>query len=300
MGSAIDGLRHGVFDYLQKGDLDIPRLARAVSEAGERARLTRENRELLTRLQESNRLLKALHDVAAGIAGEPHLDRVLDKLMIAARILCHAAAGRVLLFGRTSGGDLFVTTGAGAGADALRGARLRPDESIAALVALENQAVVVSRRASTRAIPPASTRCRRSVPASSALRCATARSSAPSAWPGPRRASSAPRIATCSPSWRARRRWASTTRSTTSARSTSSPIPPTCSSRSSTAWTPSTRATRGRSPAWPTWSRGGSGWETPSGATSTSGPCCTTSARSASTRASSGPRSSTRRSSGAR
>ena len=145
MGSAIDGLRHGVFDYLQKGDLDIPRLARAVSEAGERARLTRENRDLLTRLQESNRLLKALHDVAAGIAGEPHLDRVLDKLMIAARILCHAAAGRVLLFGRTSGDDLFVTTGAGAGADALRGARLRPDESIAALVALENQAVVVSR-----------------------------------------------------------------------------------------------------------------------------------------------------------
>src|SRR5947208_2034695 len=55
------------------------------------------------------------------------------------------AAGRVLPFGRTSGDGLFVTTGAGAGADALRGARLRPDESIAALVALENQAVVVSR-----------------------------------------------------------------------------------------------------------------------------------------------------------
>jgi putative nucleotidyltransferase with HDIG domain len=145
MGSAIDGLRHGVFDYLQKGDLDIPRLARSVTEAGERSRLIRENHELLTRLQESNRLLKALHDVAAGIAGEPHVDRVLDKLMIAARILCHAAAGRVLLFGRRPGDDLFVTTGAGAGADALRGARLHPDESIAALVARDNQAVVVSR-----------------------------------------------------------------------------------------------------------------------------------------------------------
>jgi len=145
MGSAIDGLRHGIFDYLQKGDLDIPRLARSVSEAGERSRLTRENRELLTRLQESNRLLKALHDVAAGIAGEAHLDRVLDKLMIAARILCHASAGRVLLFDRTPGDDLVVTTGAGAGADALRGARLHPDESIAALVALGNEAVVVPR-----------------------------------------------------------------------------------------------------------------------------------------------------------
>ena len=145
MGSAIDGLRHGVFDYLQKGELDIPRLARSVTEAGERSRLTRENHELLTRLQESNRLLKALHDVAAGIAGEPHVDRVLDKLMIAARILCHASAGRVLLFGRTPGGDLFVAAGAGAGADALRGARLHPDEGITAFVALENQAVVVPR-----------------------------------------------------------------------------------------------------------------------------------------------------------
>jgi putative nucleotidyltransferase with HDIG domain len=145
MGSAIDGLRHGVFDYLQKAEMDIPRLARSVGEAAERSRLTRENRELLTRLQESNRLLKALHDVAAGIAGEAHVDRVLDKLMIAARILCHAAAGRVLLFGRPSGDDLVVTTGAGAGAEALRGARLRPEESIAALVARENQAMVVAR-----------------------------------------------------------------------------------------------------------------------------------------------------------
>jgi len=145
MSSVIDGLRHGVFDYLQKGELDVPRLARAVSEAGERSRLTRENRELLTRLQESNRLLKALHDVAAGIAGEPHVDRVLDKLMIAARILCHASAGRVLLFGRTPGDDLSVTAGAGAGADTLRGARLHPDEGITTLVALENKAVVVPR-----------------------------------------------------------------------------------------------------------------------------------------------------------
>src|SRR2546428_1738636 len=105
IGSAIDGLRHGVFDYVQKADLDIPRLARAVSEAGERSRLTRENRELLTRLQETNRLLKALHDVAAGIAGEPHVGRVLDKLMIAARVLCPSTAGRVPFFCRTPAGD---------------------------------------------------------------------------------------------------------------------------------------------------------------------------------------------------
>jgi putative nucleotidyltransferase with HDIG domain len=143
MGSVLDGLRHGVFDYLQKADLDIPRLARAVSEASERSRLTRENHELLTRLQESNRLLKALHDVAAGIAGEPHVDRVLDRLIAAAKILCHASDGRVLLFGRTPGGDLFVVAGAGAGADAVRGARLHPDEGIVTLVTTQNQALVV-------------------------------------------------------------------------------------------------------------------------------------------------------------
>src|SRR2546427_491755 len=91
MGSAIDGLRHGVFDYLQEAEMDIPRLARAVSAAGERSRLTRENRELLTRLQETNRLLKALHDVAAGIAGEPHLDRGLDRLIPAATSPCPAS-----------------------------------------------------------------------------------------------------------------------------------------------------------------------------------------------------------------
>jgi putative nucleotidyltransferase with HDIG domain len=145
MGSAIDGLRHGVFDFLQKGELDIPRLKRSVTEAGERARLTLENRELLIRLQESNRLLKALHDVAAGIAGEPHLDRVLDRLIKAAKILCHASSGRVLLFGRTHGDELMIEAGAGEGADAVRGARLHPDEGIATLAAAENQAIVVPR-----------------------------------------------------------------------------------------------------------------------------------------------------------
>jgi putative nucleotidyltransferase with HDIG domain len=156
MGSAIDGLRHGVFDYLQKGELDIPRLARSVTEAGERSRLTRENRELLTRLQESNRLLKALHDVAAGIAGEPHLDRVLDRLISAARILCHASSGRVLLFRRTPSDDLVIETGVGVGAEAIRGARLNQTEGIAALVAASNEAMVV---ADARAHPRFSKRC---------------------------------------------------------------------------------------------------------------------------------------------
>ena len=143
MDSAIDGLRHGVFDYLQKAQLDVGRLARSVKEAGERSRLVRENRTLLTQLQESNRLLKALHDVAAGIAGEPHLDRVLDRLIAAARTLCHAETGRVLLFRRTHGDDIVIETSAGEGADEVRGARLHPEEGIANLVAQEKKALLV-------------------------------------------------------------------------------------------------------------------------------------------------------------
>jgi putative nucleotidyltransferase with HDIG domain len=143
MDSAIDGLRHGIFDYLQKAQLDAARLARSVTEAGERSRLTRENRTLLTQLQESNRLLKALHDVAAGIAGEPHLDRVLERIIGAAKILCHASVGRVLLFDRTHGDELVIQSGAGEGADSVQGARLHPEEGIATLVAQKDEPLLV-------------------------------------------------------------------------------------------------------------------------------------------------------------
>src|SRR5262245_57970768 len=53
--SAIAGIQHGIFDYLQKDRIDIKRLLRSVGDATDRSRLLRENRSLLTQLQEGNR-----------------------------------------------------------------------------------------------------------------------------------------------------------------------------------------------------------------------------------------------------
>jgi putative nucleotidyltransferase with HDIG domain len=142
MGSAIAGIQHGVFDYLQKSSLDIARLERAVHEATGKSRLVRRNRALFQQTQESNRLLKGLHDIATELAGEAYLDRVLDKLVVAAKAIGRAACGRAVLFGRTHGEGLVIEVGAGDGAEPLRGARLAPEEGLSSLV-LEQDAPVV-------------------------------------------------------------------------------------------------------------------------------------------------------------
>lgn len=141
IGAAIGGIQHGVFDFLQKGSLDISRLERAVQEAAGKSRLRRKNRELVQQLQESNQMLKALHQLSAGLAGEVHPDRVLEKLVSAAKDLCRTATGRAVLFDRTHGDGLVVDVSVGDGADAIRGARLQPQEGIAPL-ALEKDAVI--------------------------------------------------------------------------------------------------------------------------------------------------------------
>ena len=142
MGSAIAGIQHGVFDYLQKSSLDIGRLERAVQEATGKSRLIRRNRALFQQTQESNRLLKGLHDIAAELSGEAYLDRVLDKLVSAARSVCRAAAGRAVLLRRTHGEGLVIEFSAGDGAEQIRGARLHPQEGIGSL-ALEQDAPVL-------------------------------------------------------------------------------------------------------------------------------------------------------------
>lgn len=143
--TAIAGIHHGVFDYLQKGQIQIAKLERSVGQAVEKSRLTRRNRELMSRLEESNRLLKTLHDVSTMLAAEPHLDQLLRRLVAAAKETCGAASGRVLLLERTPGGELVIETGVGDGAEAIRGARLQPGEGIAALAAERNETVVVER-----------------------------------------------------------------------------------------------------------------------------------------------------------
>ena len=49
--SAVAGIRHGIFDYLDKSQLDGSRLDRTVKDAATRSRLARQNRELKARLQ---------------------------------------------------------------------------------------------------------------------------------------------------------------------------------------------------------------------------------------------------------
>jgi putative nucleotidyltransferase with HDIG domain len=142
LGSAIAGIQHGVFDYLQKSSLDIARLERAVHEATGKSRLVRRNRALFQQTQESNRLLKGLHDIATELAGEAYLDRVLDKLVVAAKSVCRATTGRAVLFGRTHGDGLVIEVSVGDGADALRGARLGAQEGLSS-VALEEDAPVM-------------------------------------------------------------------------------------------------------------------------------------------------------------
>ena len=142
MGSAIAGIQHGVFDYLQKSSLDIARLERAVQEATGKSKLVRRNRALFQQTQESNRLLKGLHDVAAELSGEAYLDRVLEKLVAAAKSVCRAAVGRAVLFGPTHGEGVVIETTAGDGADPIRGARLGTQEGLSS-VALEQDATVM-------------------------------------------------------------------------------------------------------------------------------------------------------------
>lgn len=143
MESAIEGIREGIFDYLQKSDIKVARLEKSVSEACEKLRLTRENRELLRRLAESNRLLIMLHEMTAVLTGERHIDRLLEGIVRDARSLLGADVANLVLFQRTAGGELAVATCAGEGMDALQGVRLSPVESIAASVAERDEPVLL-------------------------------------------------------------------------------------------------------------------------------------------------------------
>jgi response regulator RpfG family c-di-GMP phosphodiesterase len=140
--SAIAGIQHGVFDYLQKSAIDIPRLTRTVTAAGHRARLLRENRELLDQLRESNRQLTALHETTSRISAEPHVDRLLSELVTSAKSLCDAAAGRAILFDNSI--DRFVVEQvAGEETGNLRGVRVAAGEGVATRAVERNAAELI-------------------------------------------------------------------------------------------------------------------------------------------------------------
>jgi putative nucleotidyltransferase with HDIG domain len=135
MGTVIEGLQHGICDWVPKGEMDVGRLQRAVEGAAARTRLVRENRALLDRLSESNRLLRALADISAELLGEAYLDRILARLVTAAKELTCASAGRALLFAPSRAETLVVEVAVGDEAETVRGTRLQLGEGIAALVA---------------------------------------------------------------------------------------------------------------------------------------------------------------------
>jgi putative nucleotidyltransferase with HDIG domain len=148
MDSAIAGLQHGIADFLQKATIEAERLCRAVQSAVDKSRLVRQNRELLERLRESNRLLKAVNDLSAEITGEQHLDRLLDRLVASARELCGGVASRAMLFSRShSEEELIVRAAVGDGADAVRGARIPPEVGIAVMCARTQEPLLLERAA---------------------------------------------------------------------------------------------------------------------------------------------------------
>jgi response regulator RpfG family c-di-GMP phosphodiesterase len=143
LDTAVEGIQKGVFDYLEKGDLDAQRLVRSVDGALEKRWLLQRNRELLQRTQETNRLLKALHELSTELAAESHLDRLLDVLLAAARDLVGAERARVMLF--RSLPETVVEVAAGDGADAIRGARLQEGEGLSTLALEKDDALLLER-----------------------------------------------------------------------------------------------------------------------------------------------------------
>jgi putative nucleotidyltransferase with HDIG domain len=144
LDSAIKGIKHRVFDYLEKSSLDITRLGAVIKDATERSRLSRANRELQARIAEMNRRLQALVDVSARLAAEPHQDRLLETLVRAARELMRSEASRALLFARTHGEGWVIEAGAGDGVESVKGARLRAGEGLARAAAESGQPVVTN------------------------------------------------------------------------------------------------------------------------------------------------------------
>jgi putative nucleotidyltransferase with HDIG domain len=138
-------MHHGIFDFFEKGSLNLAGLERSVSRGVERTQMLGENRELLARLQDSNRLLKALQAMTKMMAEEPHLDRLLRLVVASARDLCQVEAARVVLLGRTHDGGLVIESGVGDGAEALLGIRLRDEEGITALVAEKDEPLLLAR-----------------------------------------------------------------------------------------------------------------------------------------------------------
>jgi putative nucleotidyltransferase with HDIG domain len=142
LGSAVEGMKLGVLDYLPKQSMPLPLLEASVMRALDRFRLIRRDQDLLQQLADSNHLLRVLQEIGASLSGEFYLDRILERLVAATKHLCGAECGRAMLFRRTNDSEgLLVETAVGDGSDAVQGARLRSGEGLAAL-AVDREEIV--------------------------------------------------------------------------------------------------------------------------------------------------------------
>jgi putative nucleotidyltransferase with HDIG domain len=132
--SAVEGIRQGIFAYLQKDAARIGVLEHTLTEALEHHRLLRTSKRLMEEVTEANRRLGLLHESALALAAEVHPDRILNKVVGLAAELCQARGARALVF-QAQGHDVVVEAAAGPGAELLRGARLGAGESLGVLVA---------------------------------------------------------------------------------------------------------------------------------------------------------------------
>ena len=145
LGTAIEGMHQGIFDFFEKATLDLGALERSVRRGVQQKRILTENRQLLAQLQNSNRLLTAFQSMTKMMAEEPHLDRLLNVVVASARDLCRATAVRVVLLRPAHQGGLVVQSAAGDGGEAVTGMRLAPGQSITACVAERNERVQLER-----------------------------------------------------------------------------------------------------------------------------------------------------------
>jgi response regulator RpfG family c-di-GMP phosphodiesterase len=143
--AAVEAIRRGVFDFVDKGSLDLGRLEITVRQAAARALLARHNRELVAQVEERNRLLAALHEIGRSLGAEPNPDRILAETARHARELLGAQECRALLFAPLEGNVLVVEGGAGKDIEALRGARFTPGEGLAATLASTGDTIVQER-----------------------------------------------------------------------------------------------------------------------------------------------------------
>jgi putative nucleotidyltransferase with HDIG domain len=171
MTTALAGIKHGVFAYLQKDEVRIDLVGHAVGEAAEKAALRRRSQDLTERLQDSNRLLRALQVSTTRLAAETHLDVLLQGVVNTARQATRATTARALLFDTGPDGDLLISGGEGDDAENLRGVRLGSEEGIAVLAAQSDSLIAVE---DPKAHPRYSHHCD-SVPVSAGYVCAPLR-----------------------------------------------------------------------------------------------------------------------------